>query len=50
MKFVDDIEGGVEDDNEGDEEANDHQVPGVRHVCGILPGWSATAIKMKING
>ncbi len=50
MKVIDHIEGGVEDDDEGDEEADDHQVPGVRHVGGILPGWSATAIKMKING
>ena len=49
VKVVDDVEGGVEDDNERDEEADDHQVPGVRHVGRILPSWSTAVIEMVID-
>jgi hypothetical protein len=47
VKVVYDIEGGVEDDNERDDEAEDHQVPGVRYIGRILPGWSTTAMEIR---
>ena len=41
------MDGGVEDDDERDHEAEGHQVPGVRQVVRVLPGRGAAVKEMR---